>query len=89
MACTSCKKKKPITKLPEVTEEIDIPTVDEIKEGYSLMKYNGTSKEDLDKIKRIFRFVMNEELNLNCSGCAPTNFRRFEYKIKNDLNIEV
>lgn len=77
MSCTTCKKKKPVTKLEPVIEEW-APTNDEIKLAYTeLTSYGGVKEDKKDFINKVYNFLFGEDFNFNCSRCDKRQARKF------------
>lgn len=88
MACSKCKKKKPITELPQLEELPFIPTEKDIKEAYyELTNMSGIKEDKKQLIKDIYRFLFNEEIDIDCGGCANKQVRKFHNHLKLDLKI--
>lgn len=84
MGCTSCKKKKPVTKLePILQETVWVPTKEEIKLAYAeLTSLLGVKEDKKEFINNVYKFLFNEDFDFNCKGCSNGKVRRF----KNYLN---
>jgi len=84
MSCTSCKKKKPVTELPPVVEEVMyIPTKDEIKLAYAeFSSILGVKEDKRELVNKVYKFLFNEDLNYNCKGCGNSQARRFHNYMK-------
>lgn len=94
MSCSKCKKKKPVTELPPVVEEIElvgfIPTKDDIVMAYAeLTNYNGVNENKRDFINTIYKYLFNEDFDFNCGGCASSQARKFKNYINNELKINL
>ena len=84
MSCTSCKKKKPVTELPPVVEEVMyIPTKDEIRLAYAeFSSILGVKEDKRELVNKVYKFLFNEDLNYNCKGCGNSQARRFHNYMK-------
>ena len=84
MSCTSCKKKKPVTELPPVVEDVMyIPTKDEIKLAYAeFSSILGVKEDKRELVNKVYKFLFNEDLNYNCKGCGNSQARRFHNYMK-------
>ena len=84
MSCTSCKKKKPVTELPPVVEDVlYIPTKDEIKLAYAeFSSILGVKEDKKELVSKVYKFLFNEDLNYNCKGCGNSQARRFHNYMK-------
>jgi len=89
MACTTCKKKKVITELEPTIIEVLPPTIDEITEAYILMQGRNVSKEDYEKINKVYEQIFNEKLPYGCSGCGQKHFRKFDHYIRYTLKLDL
>jgi len=84
MSCTSCKKKKPVTELPPVVEDVMyIPTKDEIRLAYAeFSSILGVKEDKRELVNKVYKFLFNEDLNYNCKGCGNSQARRFHNYMK-------
>jgi len=84
MSCTSCKKRKPVTQLPPVVEDVMyIPTKDEIRLAYAeFSSILGVKEDKKELVNKVYKFLFNEDLNYNCRGCGNSQARRFHNYMK-------
>lgn len=88
--CKKCKKKKPVTQLEPLVEEVIFPTIDEIKYAYIEMSSAGGLKPELyDRVNTTYKAIFNEDLLRNCGSCGQRQFRKFTHYIKNVLKIKI
>jgi len=88
MACQKCKKKKPVTELPPVEELPTIPTEKDIVAAYhDLTSFSGVDNDKKERIKDIYRFLFDEELDLDCGGCGSRQVRKFHNLLKFELKL--
>lgn len=89
--CTSCKKKKePVKQLPDLTiiEEITPFTDADLIEAYNLM--NGSIKgQDLEKVKAIYKYIFNEDMDITCGACGGRYYNRFKHHLKNVMKLDI
>jgi len=87
--CASCKKKKPVTELPQLIEE-DIlfsPTKDEILLAYMELNNKDNSKHEF--INKIYQFIFGEVFDFGCGSCVNKQTRKFKTFINEQLKIPV
>lgn len=86
--CASCKKKKEVTKLPEV-EEIYIPSIEEIREAYfELTNMMGVKEEKKPFISKVYKAVFGVDMDWTCRGCGNKQAVKFtNYMMKNNIKI--
>lgn len=86
--CTSCKKKAPIEKLPELVEtEIFIPTPDDIRLAYIELGNRVLDKKEF--INKVYNFLFNEDFNFGCMSCVNGQSRRLKNYIIEVLKMKV
>jgi hypothetical protein len=85
MSCEKCKKKKLVKKLdPIIEDKIKVFSKEDIKLAYAeLTSYGGVKSDKREFIKEVYKFIFNEELNLDCGGCASNQVRKFTFFMKN------
>jgi hypothetical protein len=61
MSCTSCKKRKPVTQLPPVVEDVMyIPTKDEIRLAYAeFSSILGVKEDKKELVNKVYKFLFN------------------------------
>lgn len=81
--CSSCKKKKVVTKLEPVVEEtLWVPTQEEIKLAYAeLTSVLGVKEDKKEFINKVYRYLFNENFDFNCQSCGHTQARKFRYHL--------
>ncbi len=88
--CKTCKKKvvKELEPILEV-EALDIPSLQDIKMAYAeLTSYGGIKPEKKEFIKKIYKHIFNEELDLDCRGCGSYQVQKFtNYLNKNNIRV--
>lgn len=87
MACTTCKKKKVITKLEPVVEETILFTDDQVKQAYYLL--GGIKEEEKPFVQDVYRSIFNEEFDWNCRLCVNTQARKLKAYIENTLKLKL
>ncbi len=86
--CTTCKKKAPIEKLPELVEiEVYIPTPDEIRLAY--IELGNKVDDKREQINKIYNFLFNEDFNFKCKACVNSQARKLKNYIVNNLKMIV
>lgn len=89
--CTTCKKKKPITKLPPLVEEVIwVPTLQEIRLAYDeLTNMHGVIESKKEMIAKVYEYLFNEPMDFSCSSCVSSQGRKFHNYMKYTLNEAV
>lgn len=87
MGCTSCKKKKPITKLDPVVEETMSFTSEQIKIAYHLL--GGIKEEERSFVNEVYKSIFNEGFDWGCKSCVNTQVRKLKSYIENELKIKL
>jgi hypothetical protein len=87
--CTSCKKKKPVTELPQLIEEDSLysPTREEILLAYTELNNKDNSKHEF--INKVYQFLFGEVFDFGCSSCMNKQIRKFKTFINEQLKIPV
>lgn len=88
--CKGCKKKKEVTKLPNLLhEEVYFPTYDDIKLAYAELTSAGGVKEDKKEfINRVYKALFGMEIGWSCRGCGNKDAVRFtNYMMKNKIKV--
>jgi hypothetical protein len=85
--CTSCKKKKPITELPPVMDEMEVvyvPTPEEIR-----LAYIELGNKDIQKVQplinKVYNALFGEDFNFNCAGCFNSQAHKLKIYIAENL----
>ena len=87
MSCTSCKKKKPVTKLDPIVEETITFTDEQVKVAYHLL--GGIKQEEKPFVNDVYKSIFNEDFDWNCKICVNTQARKLKSYIENKLNIKL
>lgn len=88
--CTTCKKKVVKELDPPIElEPIDTPSLEDIKIAYAeLTSFGGIKPDKKDFIKKIYTYIFNEELDLDCRGCVSQQVRKFtNFLTSNNINV--
>jgi hypothetical protein len=87
MGCTTCKKKKPVTKLDPVIEEVMTFDPQQVKLAYSLL--GGIKSEERPFVNDVYKSIFNEDFDWNCKICVNTQARKLKAYIENELKLTV
>ena len=87
MSCTSCKKKKPVTKLDPIVEETITFTDEQVKVAYHLL--GGIKQEEKPFVNDVYKSIFNEDFDWGCKVCVNTQARKLKSYIENKLNIKL
>lgn len=87
MGCTTCKKKKPITKLEPVVEESITFTDVQVKQAYDLL--GGIKIEEKPFVNEVYKSIFNEDFDWGCNHCVNTQARKLKHYIENELKIKL
>lgn len=87
MGCTTCKKKKVVTKLEPVIDETISFTNEQIKLAYDLL--SGIKPEERPFVNEVYKYIFNEDFDWNCKVCVNTQARKLKAYIENELNIKL
>jgi hypothetical protein len=87
--CTSCKKKKPVTELPQLIEDevLFSPSRDEILLAYTELNNKDNSKHEF--INKVYQFLFGEVFDFGCNSCVNRQTRKFKTFINEQLKIPV
>lgn len=86
--CKSCKKKAPVTELPDPIEiDLYIPTPDEIRLAYIELGNKDQNKKEF--INKVFQFLFDEDFNFGCTSCMNVQVRKLKNYITEVLKLEV
>lgn len=87
MGCTTCKKKKTVTKLEPVIEETITFNPEQVKLAYDLL--SGIKEEERPFVNDVYKSVFNEDFDWNCKVCVSTQARKLKSYIENELKLKV
>ena len=87
MGCTTCKKKKTVTKLEPVIEETITFTSEQIKVAYDLL--GGIKEEERPFVNEVYKSIFNEDFDWGCKVCVNTQARKLKSYIENELKIKI
>jgi hypothetical protein len=87
MGCTTCKKKKEVTKLEPVIEEVMTFNPQQVKLAYDLL--SGIKPEERPFVNEVYKYIFNEDFDWNCKVCVNTQARKLRSYIENELNIKL
>ena len=86
--CKSCKKKKPITELPQIIEdEVFIPTPEDIKLAYIELGNRDQNKKEF--INKVYQYVFDEPFDFGCTACMNVQVRKLKNYINEVLKLNV
>ena len=86
--CKSCKKKKPITELPQIIEdEVFIPTPEDIKLAYIELGNRDQNKKEF--INKVYQYVFDEPFDFGCTSCMNRQVRKLKNYITEVLKLNV
>jgi len=85
--CSECKKKKTITELPPLLDEMEViyvPTPEEIK-----LAYVELNNKDIEKVRplvnKVYNALFGEDFKFNCPGCFNQQAHRLKLYIAENL----
>jgi hypothetical protein len=87
MGCTSCKKKKPITKLEPIVEENISFTNEQVRQAYDLL--GGIKQEEKSFVNEVYKSIFNEDFDWGCKVCVNTQARKLKAYIEDNLKIKL
>lgn len=87
MGCTTCKKKKVVTKLEPVVEELMLFSPEQVKLAYALL--SGIKEEERPFVNDVYKSIFNENFDWNCKVCVNTQARKLKSYIENELKLNV
>jgi hypothetical protein len=87
MGCTTCKKKKPVTKLDPIIDETITFSDEQIKLAYHLL--GGIKEEERPFVNDVYKYIFNENFDWNCKVCVNTQARKLKSYIENELKIKL
>jgi hypothetical protein len=87
MGCTTCKKKKPVTKLEPIVEETITFTDEQIKLAYHLL--GGIKQEEKPFVNEVYKSIFNEDFDWECRVCVNTQARKLKAYIEEELKLKV
>jgi len=89
--CKSCKKKKPITELPELIEDEVlipfIPTPEDIRLAY--IELGNRDKNKREFVNKVYQFVFDEPFDWGCTSCMNVQVRKLKNYINEVLKLNV
>jgi hypothetical protein len=87
MGCTSCKKKKEVTKLEPLIEEVMTFNSQQVKLAYDLL--GGIKEEERPFVNEVYKSVFNEDFDWGCKACVNNQARKLKNYIENELKIKL
>jgi hypothetical protein len=87
MGCTSCKKKKVVTKLEPVMDETISFNNEQIKLAYDLL--GGIKEEERPFVNEVYKYIFNEDFDWGCKTCVNTQARKLKNHIEYELKIKL
>lgn len=87
MGCTTCKKKKVVTKLEPLVEQAPIFTPDQIRVAYHLL--GGIKEDEKPFVNNVYKSIFNEDFDWGCKSCVNTQARKLKAYIEQQLNLTV
>ena len=87
MGCTTCKKKKVVTKLEPVIEETITFSPEQVKLAYALL--GGIKDEERPFVNDVYKSIFNEAFDWGCKQCVNTQARKLKNYIENELKLTV
>ena len=85
MGCTTCKKKKVVTKLEPIVEETIEFSPEQVKLAYSLL--GGIKEEERPFVNDVYKSIFNENFDWGCRQCVNSQARRLKNYIENELKM--
>jgi hypothetical protein len=90
--CKSCKKKQPVTELPQVIEieeqeDFYTPTKEDIVLAYVELGNRDLSKRTF--INKVYKFIFDEDFDFGCEGCTNVQTRKLKNFINETLKVPV
>lgn len=88
--CSECKKKPKVIEKLELTEEepIEFYTLEDIKLAYhELTSFGGVKEDKKEFIKKVYKYIFNEEFDFNCRSCVSGQARKFHNHMKYILKL--
>jgi hypothetical protein len=87
MGCTTCKKKKVVTKLEPIVEESITFTNEQVKQAYELL--GGVKQEEKPFVNEVYKSIFNEDFNWECKHCVNVQARKLKAHIEDNLKIKL
>lgn len=87
MSCSTCKKKKPVTKLDPVIEETITFSPEQVKLAYDLL--SGVKQEEKPFVNNVYKSIFNENFDWGCKVCVNTQARKLKAYIENEFKLKV
>lgn len=85
MGCTACKKKKVVTKLEPVIEEVITFDLQQVRLAYDLL--GGIKEEERPFVNEVYKSLFNEDFDWGCRTCVNNQARKLKNYIENELKI--
>ena len=87
MGCTTCKKKKEVTKLEPIIEEVMEFNPQQVKLAYNLL--GGIKVEERPFVNEVYKSIFNENFDWECKVCVNTQARKLKSYIENELKMTI
>lgn len=88
MGCTTCKKKKPVTKLdPVIDEPVVMFTKEQTILAYQLL--GGIKEDEKLFVNNVYKSIFNESFDWGCKACVNTQVRKFKAHIEKQFNVKL
>ncbi len=87
MGCTTCKKKKVVTKLEPIVEETIEFSPEQVKLAYALL--SGIKEEERPFVSDVYKSIFNEAFDWGCKACVNTQARKLKSYIENELKLTI
>lgn len=87
MGCTTCKKKKEVTKLEPIIEEVMEFNPQQVKLAYNLL--GGIKIEERPFVNEVYKSIFNENFDWECKVCVNTQARKLKSYIENELKMTI
>ena len=81
MGCTTCKKKKVVTKLEPIIDETISFTDEQVQLAYDLL--SGVKDEERPFVNEVYKSIFNEPFDWGCKACVNTQARKLKAYIDN------
>ena len=86
--CKSCKKKAPVTELPDPIEiDVFIPSPEDIRLAYIELGNRNQDKKEF--INKVYNFLFDEDFNFGCTSCMNVQVRKLKNYINDVLKLNV
>jgi len=87
MGCSTCKKKKVVTKLEPIVEEAIEFSPEQVKLAYDLL--SGIKIEERPFVNDVYKSIFKEDFDWGCKACVNTQARKLRSHIENVLKLKV